>query len=52
MIAGSQVMRYYHRWLKIRINLLMNVRSEYCDDCNISAKAGIYALSCGLKIFH
>ena len=39
MIAGNQAMRYYHRRPEIRINLLMNVESKYCDDCNISVKA-------------
>ena len=39
VIAGNQATRYYHRWLEIRINLLMNVESKYCDDCNISVKA-------------
>ena len=39
MIAENQATRYYHRWLEIRINLIMNVESKYCDDCNISVKA-------------
>ena len=28
--------------LKIRLNLLMNAESKYCDDCNISAKAATH----------
>ena len=39
MIAGNQATQCYHRWLEIRINLLINVESKYYDDWNISVKA-------------